>query len=1177
MTNLLQPPSSAELRDRLRDAVVRDLLGPAGGEDEIVEEATVRGRYILGLLAPRGQTPLSSAGEEEDDLLGRDAPEEREELALGGQDTEEGLPEAPRPKAISALPSSIGLTFTLAPEARAIRVVARWGRYRRVTREEAGLGEGKRNAWQRTQVEGRSPDIPLNDGRLPRWQPDPASPDVYVDGRIRRYDHGWTVTLYLVNGQHEPRRNKDEAWVFQPELVVTALDAQGEERPLFRRVLARPDTASHLTPEEKRLRMLYRKQVEFAVGHGVAVHAECAPGRFDAAVRLRTTVVPSFEVGPTVPEPVPGARLEMRALAETPDHDFEAALKPLLDAYADWIEARQREVDNPTPDLQPFLDAAQACLAACRTALARMRAGVELLATNPKAAEAFRFANRAMWMQRLRTEYARAVRKAGSDVPRLPFDQFKPKDEPAWRPFQLAFILLNLPSLADPLHPDRNAIADVLWFPTGGGKTEAYLGLTAFTLAMRRLQGKVGDYDGSAGVAVLMRYTLRLLTLQQFQRAATLICACEELRRMDPSRWGEEPFRIGLWVGQASTPNTTEESDNKVRELRNSRRTTGSTPHQLTACPYCGHEIDPGRDIEVETYKQGRARTLIYCGDPSGECLFSRRRSPGEGLPVLVVDEEIYRRLPALLIATVDKFAQLPWKGETQMLFGKVTGYCPRHGFRSPEIEDADAHPQTRDRRLPAVRTQPRGLLRPPDLIIQDELHLINGPLGTLVGLYETAVDGLATWSLNGQFVKPKVIASSATIRRADAQVGALYAREAHVFPPPGLEAKDSFFARQREPTAEHPGRLYVGVCAPGRQMRTLLIRLYQACLAAAQYLFNQYGSLVDPWMTLVGYFNSLRELGGMRRATEDAVAVRLRQMDRRGLARRLIQYGIEELTSRKGAAEIPKMLDRLEVPFVANAAASNNGKDAASEREDGDRAGSSPIDVLLATNMISVGVDVPRLGLMVVAGQPKNTAEYIQATSRIGRASPGLVFTAYNWARPRDLSHYERFEHDHASFYQRVEALSVTPFSPRALDRGLSAVLVSLIRLAGVDFNANDRAGALDTRHPLVAQARELIAQRALDVTRKQDVKELVAQMLEHALETWRREAQETCSGGARLGYKARRDGYTRNLLQPAEAHAGAGWDVFTCLNSLRDVEPSVSLVLEDDRDDERHPAQAG
>lgn len=405
-----------------------------------------------------------------------------------------------------------------------------------------------------------------------------------------------------------------------------------------------------------------------------------------------------------------------------------------------------------------------------------------------------------------------------------------------------------------------------------------------------------------------------------------------------------------------------------------------------------------------------------------------------------MVDEEIYRRLPALLIATVDKFAQMPWKGETQMLFGKVNGCCQRHGYRSPEIEDTDTHRATD--KHPAAQTVPAGPLRPPDLIIQDELHLISGPLGTLVGLYETAIDHLCTWEANGQKVRPKVIASTATIRRANYQVNQLYLRKVAVFPPPGLDHTDNFFARQRPPTEALPGRRYVGICAPGTRLKTILIRVYVACMAAAQQLYEQEGQAVDPYMTLVGYFNSMRELGGMRRVVDDAVRTRLQKADLRGLAKRFIEhFTVEELTSRKGPVDIPQILTRLETPFLSG------------EKKQKPY----PLDVLLATNMISVGVDVNRLGLMVTAGQPKTTAEYIQATSRVGRYFPGLVCTVYNWTRPRDLSHYERFEHYHATFYQNVEPLSVTPFSARALDRGLTGVLVAAV--SGSSLRRTDQA----------------------------------------------------------------------------------------------------------------------
>src|SRR4029077_5163584 len=238
---------------------------------------------------------------------------------------------------------------------------------------------------------------------------------------------------------------------------------------------------------------------------------------------------------------------------------------------------------------------------------------------------------------------------------------------------------------------------------------------------------------------------------------------------------------------------------------------------------------------------------VTYCGDDLGRCEFSEAKAPREGLPVMVVDEEIYRRPPSLLIATVDKFAQMPWKGETQMLFGKVNGLCPRHGFLSPEIVDGQSHP--RRNKLPSVKSQPHGLLRPPDLIIQDELHLISGPLGSMVGLYESAVDELASWDFESKRVRPKVIASTATVRKAREQVHGLFQRQLQIFPPHGLDASDNFFAKQRPVTGEKPGRRYMGICAPGASRPSVLIRVYVAFLTAAQRLRELYGEAADPWL----------------------------------------------------------------------------------------------------------------------------------------------------------------------------------------------------------------------------------------------------------------------------------------------------------------------------------------
>ncbi|MFT4103678.1 MAG: helicase-related protein, partial [Burkholderiaceae bacterium] len=291
-----------------------------------------------------------------------------------------------------------------------------------------------------------------------------------------------------------------------------------------------------------------------------------------------------------------------------------------------------------------------------------------------------------------------------------------------------------------------------------------------------------------------------------------------------------------------------------------------------------------------------------------------------------------------------------------------------------------------------------------------------------------------------------------------------------------------------------------------------------------------------------------------MRRLVDDDVRSRLRDMDRRGLARRH-SPALEELTSRKNSRDIPKLLDQLEVqhdPGLPPHAKSPGGQKTL-----------RPLDVVLATNMVSVGVDIKRLGLMVVAGQPKGTSEFIQATSRVGRnaGAPGLVCTVYNWARPRDLSHYERFDHYHATFYQHVEALSVTPFAARAVDRGLSAVLAALVRLPGATYSANQAAGQLDRTAALVQAALEAIARRAAEVTQSSAEGVRVQQLLQRRLDHWLREAAPK-PGGARLGYQMERDGLTRALLQKA----GLGdWELFTCLGSLRDVEPSVNLLLDD------------
>jgi hypothetical protein len=1130
-----------DLRRELLDLTLRDLLGPAGGPDEIVTEDRVSGRYVIGALEPKDEAP--------DD-------EPIETLTDAVPDSEDGKPPASTPPLPMMRQTAIGLTFSVTPETRALEVTARWGQYKREKSHDILTDKGNpKSVWQRHPREG-TVRLMLRPGQLETLIPVPEQPAVFVRGRLRDRGGGARViTLHLVNGQARVETNKDEHMLFQPELEVRAPDSAPAflERPV-------PDLGATRDPDDQGLALLYRKTVEFAAGHGVAVDYDLASGRWDRAVAVRTAIAPQMEVermDPPAPAEIPGLAdlvTDMRTLADMPAGGFGLALEPLTRAYGAWIEAQAAELQAASPDLAQYQVEAATHLERARRARERIMAGIRLLDESEVAAKAFRFANRAMADQRVHTLFARAQRQ-GDPRPLSAFD------EPAnrsWRPFQLAFFLLNLPSLADPEHPDRSSgpdsIVDLLWFPTGGGKTEAYLAVTAFTIAMRRLAGQAGDAPrGGDGIAVLMRYTLRLLTLQQFQRAAALICACEAIRREDPATWGLTPIRIGLWVGEKSTPNYTSQAEEAIRAAKRDAPPPGTgSPVQLTSCPWCGKTIAPSRDIEVQPTAKDRGRTLQFCSDEAGACLFSRRQAPDEGLPIVVVDEEIYRLLPALVIATVDKFAQMPWRGQVQALFGRVTAYCPRHGYRAADTQDCEGERHmAKGTRLPAVRIEPvPDNLRPPDLIIQDELHLISGPLGTLVGLYETAVDTLCTWKKGDIVVQPKVIASTATIRRAAAQTKALFAREVAVFPPAGLTADDNFFSRRSPSGPASPGRLYVGLCAPGTRVRSFQIRVYTSVLAAAQLLFEKYGEAVDPWMTLVGYYNSLRELGGGRRVVEDSVREQLRRMEERGLARRYFSAdGIDELTSRKSAGDIPKILDRLETRFQPKSSGATKPLS------------KPPYDVVLATNMISVGVDVGRLGLMVVSGQPKATAEYIQATSRVGRDTrgPGLVFTILNWSRPRDLSHYERFRHYHATYYEQVEALSVTPFSRRALDRALTGVLVALVRLQSRRVSENDQAGALTRQDPAILAARQALVARARLLTADPEFMAELEAMIDKRLDEWLALAQLKKDAGAVLGYREAPPNVSNLLRPPPESN------LFTAPNSLRGVEPMTSLVLMD------------
>jgi hypothetical protein len=1118
------------IRDLLQWAVEDDLLGPADGPAEEIIGMSVRDRYLVGKLAPP------------DTRVPDDQVEDLPDAATADPEADDREAEASTSN--SLVPSSFGFTFCVDGSVKAVEVRANWGRYERTESERMNEKTDKPfRCWKRIPL-GGTVTVSLDRRIVAPIVMDSACPDVVVQGTIGDPlpNGDRLVTVFLVNGQTKPNENQDRAWVFQPELIVR--DREG--RSIFRK---RPLLSDIGWDEEREsLEMIYRRRVEFAVGHGVSVHATPSADDPERASEVRTRVMPRHEVSVTetpgtAPEDRPvmnrlvsDGSLDMLRLAEMERADLVAVLDALADDYAEWIGERRVRIGV---DVQGYDSSATAALDRCEAILERLREGIGVLASTDSALEAFRFANRSMASQRVHSVFSLKVRRgeavdiASLDVP----------ENRSWRPFQLAFILLSIPALTNPVHRDRTepveAYADLLWFPTGGGKTEAYLGVAAFAMAIRRLQGNLGGLDGSRGLAVIMRYTLRLLTIQQFQRATALMCAMEVLRRADTAKWGATPFTIGLWVGQRVTPNTTQESHEAIERERDGKYGTGSTPAQLTFCPWCGSEIVPGRDIRVD---RDIGRTFIHCGDKYGNCEFGKVKSPNLGLPVLVVDDEIYRHPPSMLIATVDKFAMMAWRGQVRTLFGKVDAECPRHGLLWPGAECSGTHHKKGS--LPATRPRSTTPIRPPDLIIQDEFHLIGGPLGTMVGLYETAVDELSVWTLDGKIVRPKVIASTATVRKADEQVNNVFLRRVAVFPPHGIDVEDNFFSVQRS-IDRKPGRRYLGICSPGSSRPAVLIRVYVALLTAAQSLFERFGQAADPYMSLVGYFNSLRELGGMRRLAEDDVQTRsyrvqMSDVSRPGLSQRSIR-NVDELTSRVSNKEIPRKLDQLEVKFKATWA----------------KGETRAIDIVLATNMLSVGVDVNRLGLMVVNGQPKNTAEYIQASSRVGRVFPGLVCTVLTWSRPRDLSHYETFEHYHATFYKHVEAQSVTPFAPRALDRGLTGTMVSVMRLVNETLNPNLGAGTLDNSgRPEASAARSVVSDRAWKV-KDRAARQRADTMVADRIDRWVKEAVKP---GRRLGYESAKDDVVGLLRKPG----ATAWDEFTVPFSMREVEPGVRLVMD-------------
>ena len=1049
-----------DVRDQLLRTLRAELVGPydppladegerAEHGQELLRLAPSRS-YLAGFLAP----PEVVASAEEPTATPTEALDAEDDYA-GGSDVEadDSSTPDPEPATRKVFPASIGLSVLLSKDARQLTARLRWGEYRRVyldpdTKEElpapgspeaeaakrleAKASKGAKAkkprkkpliAWRRHPQAWRPIDVPLDPKAIA--QGIEVGDRIWLQGRLAdagQGDGSRALALFLVNRREldgsEPR---EHAMIFQVEYQLVCPSG----------FLPRPDLSGEDSDDiDDRIGDLqYRGAYEYVVGHGVAARPifkeERQPG--DARPRRVEVVeaawIPQAEFKPVAARTSAPVEVGMKAIGTLKDGDaIEAALGGLPRAYEAWITETLAAAADSDGLSERRAETLRLLIKEARTAAGRIRGGIDLLRRDKTVRQAFVYANRAMYFQA--RQRGRRAKESWAE-------------NPQWRLFQLAFILLCLRDVAEPAAAGGEGPArsfrdhvELIFFPTGGGKTEAYLGLIAFTLILRRLRGRKTK-DGGEGVAVILRYTLRLLTLDQLERASTLICALETMRSQPKytKALGERRFEIGLWVGSKASANRFSQFK---EQLSSYRAGTAGSPCPLQLCPWCGDKLTP-KSLTVETTTAGNERAIVRCHNVA--CEFSKEPHSAAGLPIQFIDEQIYRDLPCFLVATVDKFAMLPWRGETGMLFGRVT---------HREADGGGYYgPSTPTRAIPkAAEVLGEGLL-PPELIVQDELHLISGPLGTMVGLFETAIEELCAREVDGQRVRPKIVAATATVRRARRQVQALYGRrDTNIFPPQGLDPFETWFSQVQH---DKPGRVYVGIAAGGRAMKRVLLQTYLAILGGAQRALKAGATIdaVDGYFTLTGYFNSLRELGGMRRLVEDDIATRARKQEdgrpldaigeHRWVANRTVGFP-QELTSREKTSDIVKIKDRAATPHTAEKKA---------------------LDVLLASNMISVGVDISRLGVMVVAGQPKTTAEYIQASSRVGRSAkwPGLVVTAYNIYRPRDRSHYEHFVAYHESFYRYVEATSVTPFSAPAIDRGLAAVVVALARLLEIEM----------------------------------------------------------------------------------------------------------------------------
>jgi len=990
------------LREEYINAVRLDLIGPSSLDDEKLKKEQITEnpliKYLSGILEPI--QALSDSQNQDDE------PEKNLEDALS---------------AISQ--SSMGLTFRL-PFSANLKITIEFGIYELVKQEQKRFYVREPHVFE-VPLAVSELDAPKIERTIFRDERKSLS---FVLIKKREAESN----LFILSVVNSERKEEEERPKFSECFFQVAATVESDKAFLNLNV-----SGNRGSRDEQLNALLYYEFKRYANGHGCSVFWN---DREEEVRLVGTTFLPSQtidKVNHRVLKPqektVAFKMVELSKSLE--EYDWLTDLNTLGDEYKNWLNS---SLEESFPE--EFSSLVLANESSCQDVLERLRRGVEVLKNDERARLAFRLMNQAMLLQQLRSsvplqEFSQESRYAPIDI-----DDSKTWPENfrmgSWRLFQIAFILMNISSMAEDgenYNPDNREIFDLIWFPTGGGKTEAYLGLSAFTLFYERL----GDAK-AFGVSILMRYTLRLLSSQQFERAASLIVACNDIARIRLPKFPE--ISLGLWVGINITPNKGQDAQKALEAMANGE----GNPFVITKCPRCSTEFAK-KQYGLNGYREKDVSIEMHCK----VC-----NSPEEAFPIYVVDEDIRQVKPSMLIGTVDKFAMLTWDPSNRLLLGVDV---PSYGENTPL-----------------------------KLIIQDELHLIDGPLGTIVGLYEMGLDFI--FSLQGKR-KPKRIGSTATISMAYEQLKSLYAKEedeVQFFPQPLVSAKDNFFSFQ---TKDDRSRKYVGLFMNSSpSYKTSQYRSISTLLQSSHSLILEkdlMDSEEESYRTLIGYFNTLKDLGHTKSMLADDVPQHLKLIHRSQdipleEKRYLNDYGVVELTSRESSSDIKRSLDRL---FTQS---SEKGF----------------VDVCLATNMISVGVDVPRLSTMLINKQPKSTAEYIQASSRVGRgAVPGVVFVLYAPNRARDRSQFEQFQFFHRTLQKNVEPATLTPFANPARLRALPGVIFMVLRNAPNTSHRDAPSG--DIEDGLFGAFEDFVIQRCTNID-SEELSDLQLQLKEFK-DTWK------------------------------------------------------------------------